>query len=470
MTKTAQYFALSLWIFILSFNHSHAQQIWSLEDCLKQGIHHSKDIKQAQLRIAHQDIAFEQQKRSRDPKLYANTQMGWQFGRNIDPTTNSFNNEGIFFQSATIQGSFSLYQGGRIAYEKQQQKANSEAAMADAQQVEFQLKLNVTNAYLQVLLAKEKWVLAQKTLNKSQEQSDRIFKDIAIGVRPQRDLVNMEAQIAQEKRQLTNTEYQLQEAYRSLKHLIGLAVEATIEVKNTLDQDWENAINTSNFNLSDNALETFPAFKAAKARLRALDAEQNGIIASQKPAVELFGSIGTQFSSAAQTINGYNEQLVDQQVWLEGQPNTLSVVQKIPNYENNPYSRQVKNNFGQSLGIRATWPIWNGKANNFARQQASVRKLEAELAIAKEAEWFNYELDKSIRYLKASQTSYTLAEQSVETAQKAYDMTVATFAAGGTSAYELLDVKQRLNMAQASLIEARYDCLFAYKIVQTLLL
>ncbi len=470
MTKTAQYLAISLWIFVLSFNHSYAQQtFWSLEECIKQGILHSKDIKQAQLKIAHQDIAVEQQKRSRDPKLFANTQMGWQFGRNIDPTTNRFNNGGIFFQSANIQGSFSLYQGGRIAYAKQQQKANSEAAIADAQQVEFQLKLNITNAFLQVLLAKEKWVLAQKTLNSSQEQSNRISKDIAIGVRPQRDLVNMQAQIAQEKRQLTNTEYQLQEAYRSLKHLIGLTIETTIEIKNTLDQDWENAINISKFDLNNNALEAFPAFKAAKARLRALDAEQNGILASQKPTVELFGSIGSQFSSAAKIINGYNEQLVDQQVWLEGQPNTLSIVQKIPNYENNPYSEQVKNNFGQSLGIRATWSIWDGKTNNFARQQASVRKLEAELTIQQQAEWFNYELDKSIRYLKASQTSYALAEQSVETAQKAYDMTLATFTAGGTSAYELLDVKQRLNTAQTALIEARYDCLFAYKIVQTLL-
>lgn len=440
---------------------------WTLNDCLQQGLSHSPDVLRAELQLQGAQVAIAQQRRARDPKVGLSSQLGWQFGRNIDPTTNTFNNEGIFFNSANVQGTWTVFQGSRLDYALQHRQALLTTSQADADQARFQLRLDISNAYLNVLLAEELLNRLQQSHAMTLNHLERVNNDIAIGVRPQKDRVNMEAQSAVEQRDITDAIFRSEDAQRELKRLLGLSSDTPLIIAKPQGQEWETALSFAVEGWDRQVVqENYPALRSAQARLQAAEADALRIRAERLPRVDVFANIGTNFSSAAQRVNSFDQQLVDQQVWIEGEPTTLSLVQPVPNYSNNPYFQQAKENFGQAVGLRVSWSIWDGKANQYAQEQAAIQKLEADLNIRQQSDWLAFQLDRATQYLQAAQRSYQLAEQSVAAAQTAYSITEQAYHAGGASAYELLEAQQRLTNAQAQLIEARYDCLFAYKVVQ----
>ena len=449
---------------------SAQQQGWTLEDCLAHAMNNSRQLVQAQLQVERQEIGEQRLRRSREPLASVESQSGWQFGRNIDPTTNTFNSDAILFNSASIRANWTVYQGGRIQYALERQRALLQAAQADVDQVRFQLRLEVTNAYLNILLAKEHLARLQAARALTQEQLDRVERDITIGVRPEKDRLNMQAQLAAEDQQITDAQYRLEQSYRDLKRLLRMAPEAPLEVATPSDTDWNQSLlgELAPEQSMEEAIQSFPAYRAAVARWNAGQKQTELLQAERWPSIVLFGSLGTQFSSAARQLNGYEYAQIDQQVWLEGEPTTLSVIQPVPSYGRNPYFRQVQENFGQAIGLQVRWTIWDQGANRLAREEARIQNLEASLAIKEQEEWFRYEVDRAQNYLQASQASYHAAQLSAEAAEGAYQMARESFAAGGLSAYELLEAKKRHDAAQNEWLQARYDCLFAHKILSSL--
>ena len=62
---------------------------WSLEKCVNYALQNSLRIKQAQVTLRDGELSLKQGKMSRMPSVNASSGLGAQFGRTIDPFTNS---------------------------------------------------------------------------------------------------------------------------------------------------------------------------------------------------------------------------------------------------------------------------------------------------------------------------------------------------------------------------------------------
>jgi len=133
-----------------------------------------------------------QAKHNRYPTLSANTNLGTNFGRFVNPITDAFINQSFFSNSVGLNTGVPLYNGFRITNSLKAAKIDLEASMLDVSQVERDISLTVANTYLGVLFAEENIKVAQSRLDNTQNQIDQLNKLISAGSRPANALFELE--------------------------------------------------------------------------------------------------------------------------------------------------------------------------------------------------------------------------------------------------------------------------------------
>ena len=93
-----------------------AQDTWSLERCIQYAKDNNITVKQAQANVRTAMLSEKQAKASRLPNVSANANVGEQFGRTIDPTTNQFSTVATSFNSLGLNAGVNLFSGGLINY------------------------------------------------------------------------------------------------------------------------------------------------------------------------------------------------------------------------------------------------------------------------------------------------------------------------------------------------------------------
>ena len=65
-----------------------AQEAWSLQKCISHAKQNNLNLRQAQIAVSQAELTEKGSRMARMPNLNASTNFGFQYGRNIDPTTN----------------------------------------------------------------------------------------------------------------------------------------------------------------------------------------------------------------------------------------------------------------------------------------------------------------------------------------------------------------------------------------------
>ena len=151
-----------------------AQETWTLERCINQAQENSRIVKQSQIAVKNAELIKKQDDWAQYPSVSANTNLGFNFGRSVNPSTYTFENNTTNYNSWGISAGATLYNGGRINNQIKQSAIDIKAAQADLDQSVSTISLSVAQAYLQILLNEEQYENSRKRLQTSQSQLDRI--------------------------------------------------------------------------------------------------------------------------------------------------------------------------------------------------------------------------------------------------------------------------------------------------------
>ncbi|MEL6945391.1 MAG: TolC family protein, partial [Bacteroidota bacterium] len=202
-------YVLPFYCLFLSFSFLVAQEVWSLEKCIDHAVKNAPDVSQANFDRELAALDLKGQKNQRLPELNASSSFGFQFGRTIDPTTNSFDNQRIGFNSIRLNGGIDLFSGGRINNGIKQGELLLESAEWSQKEAINQLKLNVLAAYLSTLLAEDQLEQVQLNQKDLQEQLKYLKKQVAAGTSSPTQRLEVEAQISQNNQLVLRLYYQL---------------------------------------------------------------------------------------------------------------------------------------------------------------------------------------------------------------------------------------------------------------------
>jgi len=451
-------------IFLFFSLSSFSQESWTLQKCIDEGLKKSIQVRQSELNLKGQQIALEQSKAAILPSLNGQAANFYNVGRTIDRFTNQFANSTVQSINMGLSTQLNLFNGLQNHYSIQQNKINLAAGLKDIDQSKNDICLSIASAFLNILLSKEVYTNTEKQAELSRQQLERTRKLFDAGAAPKVNLLQVEAQLANEELAIVNARNSVDLALLSLAQLLML------ESKDGFDISAPKIPNPEELPLSftssfvfNQALSNQPALKSAELRKQSAEKGLQISRAGMYPSLSFNGSIGTGYSGLAQKVVGVETRQVEAGLTQSGEP-VYSVVLD-PILQRTTYREQFGDNVNKSFGLALTVPIFNNflVRSNVARSRIQLEQADLDYQQIR----INLKrlVEQAYADALAALNRYNATRKSVESLKEVFRNTEQRFNAGAANPLEYNDSKTRLLAAESNLLQAKYDYVFRYKIL-----
>ncbi len=456
-----------VFVLILTFSYtSSAQEIWTLEKCIQRALDKSLQIQGSDLSLRTTEIDVRQAQHSRYPNLSANTNVGWNFGRTIDPTRNEFVTETFFNNGFSLNSNVLLYNGGKVTNSINQAAVTNKAALKDLEQTKRDISLNVASLYLNILFAKENLQNAENQLKQTNEQLILLNKQIAVGNRPENDRLDIDAQIAVNEQTITEARNNLNINLLNLKQLLRIEPDENIDIFAPLGLliDTDPALLTFDEVLSS-AINNQPSLQANEFRIRSAQLGQKIAEANLLPSLGAGGSLSTNYSN-----KGFNSILKsttyeETKVLINNQEVNVGFPNPVYEFTKKPYFDQFSDNLSYALGVSLSIPIYNNYTAQSGVQKAKLNVERAQLNYDQIKENLKITIGQSLADAKAAKARYLATEKTKNAQTNVYANALKRFEAGSTNVFELTRLKTQMETADINHLIAKYEYLFRTKVL-----
>ena len=201
----------------------HAQsKIWSLEDCIRHAIDNNIQVKQQTVQTRIQKNSLDLARYSLLPTLNGSASHEYSFGRALDQTSYEFYNQTIQSDYFYLGGRTNIFSGLQNLNTIRKSKYELLAGEQDLQNIRDNVSLSVALAYLQILLNKELVTANENQLGITLQQIEKTMKLVNAGSVARGNLLQIEAQAAQEELSLITMKNLLETSYLNLTQLLEL--------------------------------------------------------------------------------------------------------------------------------------------------------------------------------------------------------------------------------------------------------
>lgn len=445
------------------------QTIWDLNQCIEYASKNNLAVQQADLSVELAEIDVRTGRHRYFPDLTGSLNGGISFGRNIDPTTNSFTTENILYSNYSLSSAVVLFQSGSLRNASRQERIQLSAAREDRQQSLNDLGLSIAGYYLNVLLAGERLEVAAQSLETRKLQQDQAEKLIRAGLRPESDLLEWISQTALAEQGVVAAENGLDLAWLQLRQAMRLPFAADVQLQG-LREEQLDAIALQLYTYEDliaPATESQASIRAAKLRLDVAKIGEKIARATFFPTVYMSGSIGSRFSDAAIRPTEYGTTRVSVPgVYIDGKPAQFE--QDYPTVletEVTPFSDQFDQFLGYGAGISVSIPIYRNNAARGALQRAKISTRSAALQLEQRKETLDQNVFTAIANLKAAGKDYDAALKAYNASKGLQESVAKKLELGSASAFEFNVAQTNFQSSLNNLLIAKYELVFRQKVL-----
>lgn len=323
-------------------------QTMDLSQCIRYALDNNLAFANKIIETEISNEQYRQALRNLLPVVGTGTTAYKQFGRSIDPTTNTFVNEDFFSTNFNLDSKIELFKGfsriNTIKFSKLQYLISNEKA----RQNEINLAFTIMNRYYDVIYFKGLIDIVKEQVNLSELNTTKTLKQIELGLQAESDLLEMKAQLASEMHQLVQAVNQYEMSLLSLKHLMNFPKNNELEI-NTSNIQLPNVLNVVADTVYNAALLTMPSARIADMDVAASQKSLSLARAELFPRLVAGGGINTNFADSrmerlfpndptntAMRIIPFEEQ------WRQNMSQSLYVSLQIPLFERWDRMSQVK--------------------------------------------------------------------------------------------------------------------------------
>ncbi|MFN8155178.1 MAG: TolC family protein [Bacteroidia bacterium] len=454
-----------LFLGLLSFK-AVPQKAWTLRECVDYAIQNNLTVKQNEISSELSKLTYNQDKFSMLPSLNASAGRNWNYGRTIDPNTNTFTTQQVESDNLSLNASVTLFSGFQIQNTLKQSRLNYYASVTDVQKIMNDISLNVVSFYLQVLYAKEQLKVADARVQQATESRDRVSKMVAAGTMVQGNLLDAESQLASEELAKITAENQLANARLNLTQLLQLNSPDGFDVVDPAVQVPDgNVTSMTPAQIYDLALKSLPEIKSADTRI--LSAEKGVSIArgSYLPRLTAFGSLSSFYSSSAKRFKSLDfEGFLPNGDITSGGDTVLSPAFSSV-FEDKPYGDQLDENYNKAFGISLSIPIFNGFSSRTNVARARLNLQNAKYAAQQTRNQVYQSIQQAHTDALAARKKYDAMQRSIQAFEEAYTYAEKRFNAGLTNSLEFMTATNNLTRTRVELLQAKYDYIFRLKVL-----
>ena len=405
-------------------------RVMTLRDCMEYAISNSTKIRIQQAAIGDAQIG------RRDaalalftPQISAQTYAYYNFGRSIDPQTNTYFNTTSFHNNYGVSAGYDLFDGFKAVNNYKISKTGMLIADSQEKQVEADICLAVMEAYYNVVYYKrlcdvyeEQVAVAEQALAKAKRQEE-------LGQKGHADVIQMEADLADRQYDLTNT-YNMYESQRmTLADLMFWPVDEELVIDTSMPAWHVEPVSTSS--VVDFALEHNPAVQIASWKELNAKRELNTAKWQTLPSVGLYAG----WSTSYYTYQGS---------------------------QTAAFQDQFRNNGGEYVEVSVSIPIFNrlSRLSTISRKRHALQKATAELDQKKRD--VESEVRRAVQDRDGAATAYQQAQHKAEVQAEAYNLNLKKLEQGLISPLEFQTANNNYLKAQAD----EMNSLFKYLIKQ----
>lgn len=402
---------------------------WSLENSIAYARKHNISVNTQKLSAGSAQEDLLQARAAKLPNLTGSLSGSLVNSTNTDPVVGGFQTQASFSNSYSLNSSIILYNGGYIKNDVKAKELSVKAASLDVQGTENDITLSITQAFLNILLARENIVYLEEVLTTSRAQIEQAQQRFNAGGISRKDLLQFEAQVASDEYNLVNARNTYKQNTLTLKQILLLPSSYDFEVSAPADIA-QQYITQSLAEGQAAARATRPEVQNAELAVQLAGVELEKVKASTKPTV----SLGATLSS------GYSNNQV------------------------NPYLQQLNNNFYQSLGLSVSVPIYSRRANKTNINKYKIQVEQAKLSQLDTKSILDQQVEQSYNNWQNSVAQYKAAEVQRRASEEAYRITNKQLELGAVNMVELLQQKNTYVQAAQQYIQARYSSILYNRI------
>lgn len=441
-----------------------AQKFWTLEECITYAFDHNLTLKQRALAVKQAEIGKKEARMASLPSLNGNVSNGYNFGRSIDPFTNQFVQQNITNYRFGINTGVVLFNGLQIYNNNKMQQQLVEASRFDYEVTQNDIGLNIANAFLQVLFAQELLKSGFEQVKATEEQLNRTETFFKAGRLPESAVLDLKAQLANNQLTKVNAENQLSMAKLNLFLLLDLSPEENEVITPNLDTlPREETLNPDQLYLLFSARA--PELKAAQSRYNASLMSLRMAKGAYSPRLTLGADISTLYSENFRQVTA--TRLVGYSPQLDPGLNTVLVpIQQPTAYEVTPFSNQLNNNLGQTVGLQMSVPIFNNYRTAAGVQRAQLEVDNNKISLGINENNIKRQIRQAYTEYQAAKARYQASLYSYQAQEESFTYATKRFENQLLSSPEYRILENNKQAAYFSMVQAKYELMFRYKILE----
>jgi len=200
-------------------------------ECIDYAIAHSHSLRQRELQLDNAEASRLQAAGAFLPSLDATTSMRWNFGRAIDPETNTYTGVSTFNNGYGLTASLPIFDGFSRLHALRAARADVLMQKNALQAERDQVALDTYQAFVNVVYYQETVRLAREKLHESElmlQQTEVMEEE---GLKSAADVALIRAQVEADRLTLTRQENQRESGMLKLKEVMGLTTKDSLTTK-----------------------------------------------------------------------------------------------------------------------------------------------------------------------------------------------------------------------------------------------
>ena len=404
---------------------------WDLQTCLDYAKKNNITIRNLRwgARSSEQDLL--QARAAKLPSLSASLTQSVVNSNNANPVVGGFQTQANASGNYGLSSNLIVYNGGFLNNDIKQKNILLESAQLNVQAAENDITLQITQAYLNILLQKENIAYLQELVNSSQSQLTLGKQRFDAGSLSRKDYLQLEATLANDKYNLTTAINAHRTNLITLKQILQVPSSVSFDIVQP-DTLVTNQAVVSLPEAENAAVNSRPEVKAGELGVKSAEVALEKSRAGALPVI----SVGAGLSS------GYSDN------------NDLK------------YFNQINNNFYQRLGVTVSIPIFANRVNKSNIERSKIQIEQAKLSLQGTKTTLDQAVEQAYINVLNSQAQLEAAESQWKTNQESFHITNEQMRLGAFNTIDLLTQKNLYVQALQAYVQAKYNNILNKKIYE----
>lgn len=415
---------------LLSVLSIEAQTTWTMQRCMQYAVAHNHEVRKSELELDSYQASKTGAIGRFLPAVDAGIGVQYNFGRAIDPETNTYTDVSTFYNGYSLQTTLPLFDGFSRLHALKAAKASVLMGRHALRNQQDEVALRVLQAYTNAVYYKGMIRMAEEKQREAELllRQTRVLEEV--GRKSAADVALVESQQAEAIYELTRQKNLLTSALLELKKEMAFPLSEELSVKSEEFHDrqaaGETLFPTADSQSCDSSLSTLPSsLETARYKVMSAKHEWHQARSNLFPTLSLSAGLNTTYYHTLHSSSASG------------------------------FGQQLKNNMGEYVGISLSIPIFNR-----LQTVTSIRRAKNNYLMAQESfEEKRQELEKNGREAWQDWQGYLLQikqmEKKVEADSIAHQLTRKQYEEGLSTAIDVHTTSAQLLNSKATLLQCR---------------